>query len=99
MASLASALDQTTLNTALLDLPLEVLTDVCQRLDLHDLVHLAETCKRFRHGDSGPATAELPTKSPVVSALRRHGWRTWPGACGSAAAGRRRPLRQGGATL
>jgi alpha-tubulin suppressor-like RCC1 family protein len=54
------------------DLPLEVLTAVCQQLDLHDLVRVAETCKRFRHGDGGLETAELPTKSPVISALREH---------------------------
>jgi hypothetical protein len=56
--------------TALLDLPLEMLTVVCQRLDLHDLVRLAETCKSFRHGDGGLETAKLPTKSPVATALR-----------------------------
>jgi hypothetical protein len=55
---------------ALLDLPLEVLTCVCQQLDLRDLVRIAETCTRFRHGDGGLATAELPTKSPVVTAAR-----------------------------
>jgi hypothetical protein len=54
--------------TALLDLPLEVLTGVCQHLDLHDLVRVAETCKRFRHG--GMETEELPTESPVVTVLR-----------------------------
>jgi hypothetical protein len=47
-----------------------VLTDVCQQLDLHDLVRVAETCKRFRHGDGGPKMVELPTRSPVVTALR-----------------------------
>jgi hypothetical protein len=54
---------------ALLDLPLEVLTGVCLQLDLRDLVRVAETCKRFRHGEGGLETAELPTKSPVVTAL------------------------------
>jgi hypothetical protein len=54
----------------LLDLPLEVLTDVCQHLDLHDLVRISEACKRFRHGDGGLKAMELPTKSPVVTALR-----------------------------
>jgi alpha-tubulin suppressor-like RCC1 family protein len=58
--------------TAALLGPLEVLTDVCLQLDLVDLVHVAETCKRFRHGDGGLETAELPTKSPVVAALREH---------------------------
>jgi hypothetical protein len=57
---------------ALLDLPLEVLTCVCQQLDLHALVRVAETCRRFRHGDGGLETVELPTKSPVVIALRQH---------------------------
>jgi hypothetical protein len=54
----------------LLDLPLELLTGVCQQLDLHDLVRIAATCKRFRHGDGGSETLDLPTKSPVVMALR-----------------------------
>jgi alpha-tubulin suppressor-like RCC1 family protein len=54
---------------ALLDLPLEVLTCVCQQLAVRDLVRVAETCKLLRHGDGGPKTAELPTKSPVVTAL------------------------------
>jgi alpha-tubulin suppressor-like RCC1 family protein len=56
----------------LLDLPLEVLTDVCQQLDLRTLVRIAQTCKRFRHGDGGLEPVELPTKSPVVMALREH---------------------------
>jgi hypothetical protein len=56
--------------TTLQDLPLEVLTDVCQRLGLRDILRLAATCKRLRHGDGGIETAELPTKSPVVTALR-----------------------------
>jgi alpha-tubulin suppressor-like RCC1 family protein len=54
---------------ALLDLPVEVLADVCLQLDLHDLVRVAETCKRFRHG--GLETLELPTESPVVTSLRK----------------------------
>jgi hypothetical protein len=54
---------------ALLDLPLEILTSVCQHLDLRDLVRVFETCKRLRLGDGGLDTAELPTKSPVVTAL------------------------------
>jgi hypothetical protein len=54
----------------LLDLPLEVLADVCLQLDLRDLVRIAAVCRRFRHGDGGLETAELPTKSPVVTALR-----------------------------
>jgi alpha-tubulin suppressor-like RCC1 family protein len=74
----------------LLDLPLEVLTCICRHLDLYALVRVAETCKRLRHGDGGPETAddlapackrlrlgdgglgtvELPTESPVVTALR-----------------------------
>jgi hypothetical protein len=40
---------------------------VCQQLDLLDLVRVAETCKRFRHG--GLETLELPTESPVVTAM------------------------------
>jgi hypothetical protein len=52
------------------DLPLEELTCVCLQLDLRDLIRVAETCTRFRHGDSGLKTVELPTKSPVVAALR-----------------------------
>jgi alpha-tubulin suppressor-like RCC1 family protein len=57
-------------NATLLDLPLEMLTALCLHLALYDLVRIAETCKRLRHGDSGLETAELPTKSPVVPALR-----------------------------
>jgi alpha-tubulin suppressor-like RCC1 family protein len=53
---------------SLLDLPLEMLTAVSQQLDLHDLVRVAATCKRFRHGE--PETLELPTESPVITALR-----------------------------
>jgi hypothetical protein len=64
---------------ALLDLPLEMLTAVCQQLDLRDLVRVAETCKRLRHGDGGLETVELPTKSPVVMALREH---AFPGGVG-----------------
>lgn len=33
------------------------------------MVRVAETCKRFRHGDTGLKT-ELPIKSAVVTALR-----------------------------
>jgi hypothetical protein len=58
--------------TALLDLPLEVLTDVCLRLGLRDLVCVAATCSRFRHGEGGIETVELPTKSPAVAALCQH---------------------------
>jgi hypothetical protein len=56
----------------LLDLPLEVLANVCQHLDPPDLVRVAETCKRFRHGDAGLDTVELPNKLPVVAALCEH---------------------------
>jgi alpha-tubulin suppressor-like RCC1 family protein len=59
-------------NHSLTDLPLELFSAVCEQLDLHDLVRVAETCKRFRHGDGGPETVELPTKSPIVAALRKH---------------------------
>jgi hypothetical protein len=54
---------------ALLDLPLKMLTGVCQQLDLRNLVCVAATCKRFRHGDCRLETVELP-KSPSVAALR-----------------------------
>jgi hypothetical protein len=54
------------------DLPLEVLTHVCQHLGLVDLVHFAQSCRRFRHGDGGLETLELPTKSPVIACLREH---------------------------
>jgi hypothetical protein len=54
------------------DLPLEVLTVVCQQLGPHDLICVAETYQRLRHGDGGPSTLELPTKSPMVTALRKH---------------------------
>lgn len=40
----------------LLHLPLEVLTEVCLHLDLHDLVRVAETCKRFRFSEDGLGT-------------------------------------------
>jgi hypothetical protein len=63
----------------LLDLPLEVLTGVCEQLDLCDLISVVATCKRVRHGDGGLETAELPTKSPVVVALREH---AFPGGVG-----------------
>jgi hypothetical protein len=65
---------------ALLDLPLEVLTCVCLHLDLLDLTRVAESCNRFRHGDGALKTAELPTKSPVVTALREH---AFPGGVGT----------------
>jgi alpha-tubulin suppressor-like RCC1 family protein len=65
--------------SALLDLPLEVLTGVCEQLDFRDLIRVAETCKRFRHGDGELESAELPTKSPVVTALREH---AFPGGAG-----------------
>jgi hypothetical protein len=56
----------------LLDLPLELLTTVCQLLDLHDLMRIGSTCKRLRHGDDALETAELPNKSPVVTVLQDH---------------------------
>jgi hypothetical protein len=49
------------------DLPLEMLTG--EQLHLHDIVRVAETCTRFCRGDGGLQTVELPTKSPVVTAL------------------------------
>jgi alpha-tubulin suppressor-like RCC1 family protein len=57
----------------LLDIPLDVLTKICRHLNVYELVRVAETCKRFRHG--GLATVELPTESPVVSALLEHAFR------------------------
>jgi alpha-tubulin suppressor-like RCC1 family protein len=56
--------------SALLDLPLEMLTCVCQQLDLYALIRTAETCQRLRHGDGGLETAELQAKSPLATALR-----------------------------
>jgi hypothetical protein len=56
----------------LLDLPLEMLTIVCEQLDLRNLVRIAATCKRLRHGEGRRETVELPIKSPVVTALRKH---------------------------
>jgi hypothetical protein len=56
----------------LLNLPLEVLTDVCLQLELRDLLCLADACERLRHGDGGRETEELPTKSAVVTALLEH---------------------------
>jgi hypothetical protein len=53
---------------ALHDLPLEVLTHVCQQLGLRDLVRVSRSFKRFGHG--GLQTVELPTESPVVAVLR-----------------------------
>jgi hypothetical protein len=56
----------------LLDFPVVLLTDVCQQLDLRDLVRLGQTCKRFRGGNCGLETAELLANSPVVTALHEH---------------------------
>jgi hypothetical protein len=64
----SSSINQATL----LDVPLELCTAVCQQLDLRNLVRVAATCTRFRHGDGGLETAELPTQSPVVTALGEH---------------------------
>jgi alpha-tubulin suppressor-like RCC1 family protein len=47
-----------------------MLTGVCHHLDLNSLVRVAATCKRFRHGEGGLETVRLPTKSPVITALR-----------------------------
>jgi alpha-tubulin suppressor-like RCC1 family protein len=57
---------------SLLGLPLELITAVCQQLDPRALVRFAATCTRFRYGEDGLETAELPTKSPVVTTLREH---------------------------
>jgi alpha-tubulin suppressor-like RCC1 family protein len=64
---------------AVLDLPLEVLIDVCGQLDFFDLTRVAATCNRFRHGDGGLETVDLPTKSPVVTVLCD---RAFPGGVG-----------------
>jgi hypothetical protein len=53
-------------------LNLDELTGVCLHLQLHDLLRLAQTCKRLCHGEGGLETVELPTKSPVVTALLEH---------------------------
>jgi hypothetical protein len=45
-----------------------ILTRMCRHLGPGDLVRVSQSCKRFRHG--GNETVELPTESPVVSALR-----------------------------
>jgi alpha-tubulin suppressor-like RCC1 family protein len=50
------------------ELPVELLTHVCQQLGLRDLVRVSATCKRCRHG--GLETVELPTESSVVMVLR-----------------------------
>jgi alpha-tubulin suppressor-like RCC1 family protein len=65
--------------TGLDNLQLDELTAVCLQLDLRALVRVAQTCKRFRYGDGGLETVELPTKSPVVTALREH---AFPGGVG-----------------
>jgi hypothetical protein len=54
----------------LCELPLEMLTHVCEHLDLKDLIRVSATCKRFRYG--GLETLELPTESPVVAVLCKH---------------------------
>jgi hypothetical protein len=54
---------------ALLDLPIDMLTGVCSKLGLRDLIRVATTCKRFRHGEGGLQTIRLPAKSPVITAL------------------------------
>jgi alpha-tubulin suppressor-like RCC1 family protein len=56
-------------STTLLDLPLDFLTAVCQHIDVRDVVRVGATCKRLRHGEGGLETVELPTKSPVFTAL------------------------------
>jgi alpha-tubulin suppressor-like RCC1 family protein len=72
MAALG-AIDQPLCNIAgMHDLPLEMLTAVCLQLDLRDLVRFAAVCRRFSCGEGGFETAELPTKSPVVTGLREH---------------------------
>jgi alpha-tubulin suppressor-like RCC1 family protein len=56
----------------MLELPFELLTAVCLHLDPRALVRFAAVCRRFRHGDDGLETLEMPTKSPVVTALHKH---------------------------
>jgi hypothetical protein len=53
-------------------LNLDELTAVCLRLDVRDLARVAQSCKQFVHWDGGPETAELPTRSPVITALLQH---------------------------
>jgi alpha-tubulin suppressor-like RCC1 family protein len=48
------------------------LTHVCHHLDLRALAAVSATCKRFRRGDGALETVEMPTKSPVVTALLEH---------------------------
>jgi hypothetical protein len=89
------------------DLPLEVLTHVCQYLGLCELVRVSQSCKRFRHG--GHETVELPTESPVVLALLELAFprpklvprtrnvgcsESWVAKLARCAAGMRRPLRR-----
>jgi alpha-tubulin suppressor-like RCC1 family protein len=54
------------------DLPLDVLTAVCLRLDLHALVRFAAACRRFQYGNGGLETLELPASSPVIMVLLKH---------------------------
>jgi hypothetical protein len=53
-------------------LQLDLLTAVCLQLDLLGLIRVAQASKILRHGDGGLETAELPTKSPVITALMEH---------------------------
>jgi alpha-tubulin suppressor-like RCC1 family protein len=73
---------------ALLDLTPDILTCVCQQLAPPDLVRVAQTCKSFYRGDGGHEMAELPTESPLVTALLKHAFsrpelapRTRPTGC------------------
>jgi hypothetical protein len=50
-------------------LPAELLPAVFQLLGERQLLRLANTCKKFRHGDGRVETVELPTASPVVAVL------------------------------
>lgn len=66
----------------LLDLPLEVLTNVCQHPDLCDLIRVGETCKHFGYGGQelvkppGEPPVEPLSESPLVTVLRE---RAFPG--------------------
>jgi alpha-tubulin suppressor-like RCC1 family protein len=50
-------------------LPAELLPAILQHLDERQLLRLANTCKKFRYGDGGMETVELPTASPVAAVL------------------------------
>lgn len=57
---------------SLLELPLEILTHVCQQLDVRSLARVDMTCTHFRHGDGRLEMLDLLTKWPVAMAVREH---------------------------